>query len=205
MKGRALDIFRQRVFLGNTLLSHDAGNRRGFAEALLPHQKVQRPITAATCRNLEHAGFHAGFIPDWPDAEPLQQAAAGNVLGQFLNRDAGFHAPDICLTEHKLVERDVARRRQGYLFGNSSHRCYSATGSRKPLSRPPTRHKAQRRPLTLEDDAAAREKEDAKRTELETGASPGFQNVRPPCRTASSPAPPDQAGHPDGSCREPPP
>src|SRR5690606_819 len=89
------------------------------------------------------------------DVEALKQAAPGNVLGQLLDRDAGLHAPDVRLAEHQLVEGDVARGRQGDLLNGSSHRDFSATGGRKPLSRPPTRHENPLGPLPL---AAAKAK-----------------------------------------------
>jgi hypothetical protein len=61
----------------------------------------------------------------------MQQAAPGNVLGQFVYRDAGFHTPDIRLAKHELVEGNVARGRECDLLSGIRHRAYSATGGRK--------------------------------------------------------------------------
>ena len=79
----------------------------------------------------------------------LDQAAPDDGLGKRFDRDAGLDAPDIGLAQHQFVEGDVARRRQDDLLNGSRHVRYSATGGREPLSRPPTRHEAKRRPLTL--------------------------------------------------------
>src|SRR5439155_26438128 len=65
------------------------------------------------------------------DVEALQERAPGNVLGELLDRDAGLHAPDVRLGQNKLVERDVARRRQGDFLNGSSHCEVSATGAER--------------------------------------------------------------------------
>ena len=39
-----------------------------------------------------------------PDAEALQKRAPGDVLGQLLDRDAGFHAPDVRLARTSLLK-----------------------------------------------------------------------------------------------------
>jgi hypothetical protein len=44
------------------------------------------------------------------------------IEAAVLDRDAGLDAPDVRLAQHELVERDVARRRQGDLLNGSSHR-----------------------------------------------------------------------------------
>ena len=81
------------------------------------------------------------------DVEALQERAPGDVLGQLLDRDAGLHAPDVRLGQNKLVEGDVARRRQGDLLNGSSHLDGLRDGRRKTLSRLPTRHEDRRSPL----------------------------------------------------------
>ena len=81
------------------------------------------------------------------DVEALQERAPGDVLGELLDRDAGLHAPDVRLGQNKLVEGDVARRRQGDLLNGSSHRDGLRDGRRKTLSRLPTRHEDRRSPL----------------------------------------------------------
>jgi hypothetical protein len=41
--------------------------------------------------------------------QALDEAARAMDVGQFLDRDAGLHAPDVGLAQHQLVEGDVAR------------------------------------------------------------------------------------------------
>ena len=57
----------------------------------------------------------------------LDEAATGDGFGKLVDRHAGLHAPDVRLGEHELVERDVARRRQGDLLNGRRHDPYSAT------------------------------------------------------------------------------
>ena len=78
-------------------VAHDAGDRRGLGQALLLHQQFERPVAPAAGRDLEHAGLVALGVEHRPDVEALQQRAPGDVLGQFLDRDAGLDAPDIGL------------------------------------------------------------------------------------------------------------
>ena len=140
MERDALDVLGQRILLGDAALAHDAGHRRGLGQALLLDQQFERPEAPAAGRDLEHAGLLAVGVENRPDAEALQERAPGDVLGQFLDRDAGLHAPDVGLAEHQLVEGDVARGAEGDLLNGGSHVGFSATGGRKTLSRPPTRH-----------------------------------------------------------------
>ena len=152
MQRRALDVLGQRVFLGGNVdagIAHDAGHRRGLGETLLLDQKLERPVAPAAGRDLEHAGLGAVGIEHRPDAQALQQRAPGDVLGQLLDRDAGLHAPDVRLGQNKLVEGNVARRRQGDLLNGSCHRDGLRDGRRKTLSRLPTRHEDRRSPLPL--------------------------------------------------------
>ena len=93
-------------------LADDARHRRGLGEALLLYQQLQRPEAPATGRDLEHAGLDASLIDDRAHTQALQQAAAGDVVGQLLDRDAGLHPPDVRLREQELVEGDVARGRE---------------------------------------------------------------------------------------------
>ncbi len=94
---RALDVLSERVLFGDAAFADDAGHRRSLGETLLLHKQLQRPVAAATGRDLEHAGLDASLVDNGSDTEALQQAAAGDVLGEFLDRDAGFHAPDVRL------------------------------------------------------------------------------------------------------------
>ena len=42
-----------------------------------------------------------------PHAQALQEAAAGDVFGQFLDGHASLDAPHVGLAQHQLVERDI--------------------------------------------------------------------------------------------------
>ena len=113
-------------------------------QTLLLHQQVQRPVAAATGRDFKHAGLDAIGIDDGPHAESLQQAAPGDVLGQFLDRNASLDVPDVGLAEHQHVEGDVARGRQSD-FLCSCHQNVLRTGGRKTLfrsSKPVTKRSA---------------------------------------------------------------
>ena len=46
MQGRALDVFREAVFLGDALLAHHAGHRRGLGETLLLDEQLERAEAA---------------------------------------------------------------------------------------------------------------------------------------------------------------
>ncbi len=59
----------------------------------------------------------------------LDQAAAGDGLGQLLYRDTGLNPPDVGLAQHQLVEGNVARGREDDLLNGSGHQSYSATGA----------------------------------------------------------------------------
>ena len=152
MQRRALHVLDQRDLVDQDVavgVADDAGHRRGLGQALLLREQFEGTIAAATGGHLEHAALGAIGVEDGTDMEALDETAPGDGLGQLLDRDAGLDAPNIGLAQHQLVEGDVARRRQGDLLNGSRHVRYSATGGREPLSRPPTRHEAKRRPLTL--------------------------------------------------------
>ena len=139
MKRDALRVLGQAVVLGENGrrgIAHDAGHRRGLGQALLLHQQRKGLVAPAAGGHLEHAGLAAIAIEDRADIEALQQrAAAGDVLGQFFDRNAGLHAPGVGLAEDQLVERNVARRREGEFLNGSSHRGSLRDGRREPLSR----------------------------------------------------------------------
>ena len=152
MQGDALDILGERVLVRRNIgarIAHHAGNGHGLGQALLLDQQFERPVAAAAGRDLKHAGLGAVGVEDRADAEALQERAPGDVLGQFLDRDAGLHAPDVALAQDQLVEGDVARGAEDDLLNGASHVGFSATGGRKTLSRPPTRHRQAGAPLTL--------------------------------------------------------
>lgn len=70
------------------------------------------------------------------DIEVLQQAAASDVLAQFLDRHAGFYCTDVGLAQHPLVEGNLADNGEGLDLGRLAIAGYSMTGGREPLSRP---------------------------------------------------------------------
>ena len=140
MQRHALGVFGEAVVLGENRrggITHDAGHRRGPGETLLLHEDGERLIAATAGGNFIHVGLIAPGVEDRADIEALEErASAGDVLGQFLDRDAGLDASDIRLAEHELVEGDVAGRRQDDFLGGSSHRGSLRDGRREPLSRP---------------------------------------------------------------------
>jgi hypothetical protein len=93
MQRRTLDVLGQRVVLtenvGRGIADH-AWNRRGLGQALLLHRQLERTVTPAASRDLEHAGLGALGVEDRPDVQALEQRASGDVLGQLLDRDAGL-------------------------------------------------------------------------------------------------------------------
>lgn len=124
--------FRKRNFVDEDVAvrrRHDAAHRGGLVEALLLGVQLQRPIAAATGWDLEHAGLLGISVDDGAHMQALDKAAPGDELSLLLDRDAGLDAPDVRLAKHQLVERDVARGRQGDLLNGSGLRCCSATGA----------------------------------------------------------------------------
>jgi hypothetical protein len=97
MQRHTLDVLGQRILLRDAAFAHHARNGRSLGEALLLDQQLERLITATARRNLEHAGFLALGVEDRPDVEALQESAAGDVLCQLLDRNAGLYAPDVRL------------------------------------------------------------------------------------------------------------
>ena len=151
-KKGALNVLDQGILLRRDVaagLPHDAGHGRRPGEALLLGEEFERPVAAAAGGNLEHAGFLALGVEERSHIEALQEAAAGDVLGQFLDRDAGLQAPDIGLREDELVEGDVARGAEGDFLTGGCHDGLLRDGRREPLSRLPTRHGNPLPPLTL--------------------------------------------------------
>ena len=109
-----MHIFGKRVFFRRnfaTGFADDARDRCGLRQALLLHQKLKGTIAPATRGHLEYAGFLAFSVGDWPDVETLQQRPPRDVLGEVLDRDTGLGAADVGLSQHKLVEGNVARWR----------------------------------------------------------------------------------------------
>ena len=120
-----LDVFDQRHLVDQYAtggVADDAGHRRGSGQTLLLGEQFQRAIAAPAGWHLEHAGFRALGVEDGPDMQGLDQAASGDGFGEFLDRDAGLHPPDVRLAQDQLVEGDVVRGRQGDFLKGSSHR-----------------------------------------------------------------------------------
>ena len=76
--------------------------------------------------------------------QALDQAAPGDGLGQFLNRDARLDAAHIGLAEGQRVERDVARGGEGDLLRGIGHGSCSTAGTEglSPGSQPATKRQA---------------------------------------------------------------
>ena len=134
MERRALNVFGQQVLLSDAAITHHAGHGRGFGEPLLLHQQFEGPVAAAARRDLVHAGLNAIGITHWPDGEALQERAATDVLGQFLDRDAGLDAPDVRLGQDELVEGNITRGAEGDLLNGGCHIGSLRDGRQEPLS-----------------------------------------------------------------------
>jgi len=101
---------------------------------------------AAHGRDFELAGLGAIVSQDGPHAQALQEAAAGDVFGQFLDGHASLDAPHLGLTQHQFVKRDIPGRGQGDFLDSFGHQIFSTTGvgslspnltSRHPQTNPP--------------------------------------------------------------------
>jgi hypothetical protein len=67
------------------------------------------------------AVFFAVRADDGADIEVLQQTAAGDVLGQCLDRHAGLYRADVGLAQGQLVEGDLADNGESLDPGRFSH------------------------------------------------------------------------------------
>jgi hypothetical protein len=132
-----LHVFGEAVLLGQAIGAHDAGDGCGAGEALLLDQQLERPVAPAAGRHLVHAGLGTALVQHRPDGQALQQRAAGNVLGQLLDRHAGLDAAHVGLAEDELVEGDVTRNAQGDPGLRLGHVRSPQRAGREPLSRPP--------------------------------------------------------------------
>jgi hypothetical protein len=117
VKRDALHVLGQRILLGEAFGAHHARHGLRLRHALLLHQQLKRAVAPAAGRNFVHAGLGAVGIAHRPHAKALQQAAAGNVLGQVLDRNAGLDAANIGLGKDQLVEGNVLGGAQGDLRG----------------------------------------------------------------------------------------
>ena len=130
MQRLALHVLGERVLLGRHAVhavSHDTRDHRGLGEPLLLDQEFEGPEAAAAGRHLEHAGLDAIGADDGPDAEALQQGPPRDILGKFLDRDAGLDAPDVGLAEDELIEGNVPRAAEDKLGLGSWHVSISMT------------------------------------------------------------------------------
>ena len=83
-----LRVLGKTVFLDEPVGANAARHRLGLRHALLPHQQLERTITASARRHLEHVRLGAIRIADRPHTQALQQRSVGNVLGEVFDRDA---------------------------------------------------------------------------------------------------------------------
>src|SRR4051812_34501765 len=120
MERLALNVLCERI-LGSrdiaSIFSHDAGDERRLGEALLLDQQFEGPVAPTACGYFEHAGLGAVRVDDRPDTEALQEGTPRDVLGQFLDRNAGLDASNVRLAEDELVERNVPGAAQDDFLG----------------------------------------------------------------------------------------
>ena len=115
MERGALEILGQGILRRQTVGADDAGHRRGAGQPLLLHQQFEGAVAAAADRHIVQAGLVALAVKDRPDGQALQQGAAGDVLRQLLDREAGLDPADVGLRQHQFVEGNVAGRAEGEL------------------------------------------------------------------------------------------
>ncbi|WP_456303812.1 hypothetical protein [Acetobacter aceti] len=124
MQRYALDVFGQGIILGEngrSGLAHDAGHRGGLRQFLLLHQQFEGAEPAAPGRHFVAAGFCPLAVQDRPDVQTLKQAPTFDVAGQFLDRQAGLHAPYVGLRQYQPVERDITGRIEGDFLDGARH------------------------------------------------------------------------------------
>ena len=147
VQGCTLHVLSERVVFGEDRrigIPHDAGNGRRLGQAFLFHQERQGLEASAASGDFELAGLGTINRQNGPDAQALQQPAAGDVFGQFLDGDAGLDAPNVGLAQHELVERNVPGRGQGDFLGRFRHQIFSTTGAGSHSSDLTSRHPSNR-------------------------------------------------------------
>ncbi len=132
VQGCTLHVLSERVVFGEDRglgIPYDAGNGRRLGQAFLLHQELQGLEASAASGYFEPSGLGTIIGQNGPDAQVLQQPAARDVLGQFLDGNAGLDAPDVGLAQHELVEGNVPGWGQGDFLGRFRHQIFSATGA----------------------------------------------------------------------------
>ena len=88
MQRGTLKVLREGVIFGQDRcrgIAHHTRHGGCLGEALLLHQTLERPVATAASRDFVEAGLGAVGIEDGTDVEALQEAAAGNILGEFFD------------------------------------------------------------------------------------------------------------------------
>jgi hypothetical protein len=111
---------------------------------------------AAPSRDLEFAGLAAIVAQHGPHAQALQQTAAGDVFGQFLDGHASLDAPHVGLAQHQLVKRDIPGREQGDFLDSFRHQIFSTTGAGSHSPDLTSRHPQTNTPFPLDDRMVAK-------------------------------------------------
>ena len=154
MQGNALHVFCKGIVLGEDRgppIPHDAGNGRRFRQTLVLHQQGQCLEATTPSRDLELAGLGAIITQHGPHAQALQQTAAGDVFGQFLDGHASLDAPHVGLAQHQLVKRDIPRGGQGDFLDSFRHQIFSTTGAGSHSPDLTSRHPQTNTPFPLDD------------------------------------------------------
>ena len=115
MKRDALHVLGERILLGEAFGADHARHGLRLRHALLLHQQFKRAVAPPAGRNFVHAGLDTVRVANRAHAEALQQAAPGDVLRQFLDRDPGLDLANIGLGKNELVERNILGLAQGDL------------------------------------------------------------------------------------------
>jgi len=152
MQRLAFGVLGETVGFDKAFRAHDAGDGRVFCELLLFDEKLQRAEAAAAGLYAVGAGFFAGSVQNWADAQGLKKAAPFNVGGKAFDRDAGLDLADIAFMQDELVEGNGLRRGKREFWGGFGHRRLLGLGfrgqPRDSLSRPPL-HSSPFKPLPL--------------------------------------------------------
>lgn len=111
---------------------------------------------AASGRDLELAGLGPIVSQHGPHAQALQQTAAGDVFGEFLDGHASLDTSHIGLAQHQLVKRDIPRRGQGDFLDSFRHQIFSTTGVGSHSPDLTSRHPQTNTPFPLDNRMVAK-------------------------------------------------